>query len=147
MTGPLLGSLLRMGFRADQVRGADGPGEIDYRLARHAVLSEFRKGRLARHEVCDAHPELVRAAREVGDPTSLTCPVCEDAKVVLVSYVFGPRLPAFGRCITSRKELQAIAKRSGQFSCYVVEVCPECSWNHLARTFLLGPGRARAAAR
>ncbi len=147
MTGPLLGSLLRMGFRADQVRGADGPGEIDYRLARHAVLSEYRKGRLARHEVCDAHPELVRAAREVGDPTSLTCPVCEDAKVVLVSYVFGPRLPAFGRCITSRKELQAIAKRSGQFSCYVVEVCPECSWNHLARTFLLGPGRARAAAR
>ena len=147
MTDPVLGSLPGMGFRADQVRGADGPGEIDYRLARHAVLSEFRKGRLARHEVCDAHPELVRAAREVGDPTSLTCPVCEDAKVVLVSYVFGPRLPAFGRCITSRKELQAIAKRSGQFSCYVVEVCPACSWNHLARTFLLGPGRARAAAR
>ena len=136
-----------MGFRPEAVRGADGPGEIDYRLARQAVLSEFRKGRLARHEVCDAHPELVRAARECGDATSLTCPVCEDAKIVLVSYVFGPRLPAFGRCITSKRELQAIAKRSGSFSCYVVEVCPDCAWNHLARTFVLNPGGRRAAAR
>ena len=67
--------------------------------------------------------------------------------MVLVSYVFGPRLPAFGRCITTKKELQAIAKRSGTFSCYVVEVCPECSWNHLARTFILNPARQRAAAR
>lgn len=136
-----------MAFRADQLRGADGPGEIDYRLARHALLSEFRKGRIARHEVCDAHPELARAAREVGEPTSLTCPICEDAKVVLVSYVFGPRLPAFGRCVTSRKELQAIAGRQGSFSCYVVEVCPSCNWNHLARTFLLAPARRRAGAR
>lgn len=111
------------------------------------MLSEYRKGRLARHEVCDAHPELVRAARACGDPTSLTCPVCEEVKVVLVSYVFGPRLPAFGRCITKRSELAAIAKRSGNFTCYVIEVCPSCSWNHLARTFPLNPARGRAAAR
>lgn len=128
------------------MRGSEGPGEIDYRLARQSVLSEFRKGRIARHEICDAHPELARAARELGDPTQLTCPVCEETKVVLVSYVFGPRLPAFGRCITSKKELQAIAKRSGSFSCYVVEVCPACSWNHLARTFVLSPASRRAAA-
>ncbi|CAN5516742.1 hypothetical protein BH10ACT1_BH10ACT1_06380 [soil metagenome] len=136
-----------MSFRPQAVRGADGPGEIDYRLARQSVLSEFRKGRIAKHEVCDAHPELVRAAREVGDATAIDCPVCGDAKVVLVSYVFGPKLPAFGRCITSRSELQAIAKRPGDFSCYVVEVCPECAWNHLARTFLLTPARRRTAAR
>ena len=135
-----------MAFRPDAVRGSDGPGEIDYRLARQSVLSEYKKGRIAQHEICDAHPELARAARELGEPTKLTCPVCEDANVVLVTYVFGPRLPAFGRCISSRKELQAIAKRSGSFSAYVIEVCPECSWNHLARTFLLNPARARAAA-
>ena len=136
-----------MGFRPQSVRGAGGPGEIDYRLARQSVLSEFRKGRIARHEVCDAHPELVRAARELGDPTRMLCPVCEETNVVLVSYVFGPRLPKFGRCISSKKELQAIAKRSGEFACYVVEVCPECSWNHLARTFILNPARRSAAAR
>ena len=130
-----------MSFRADTVRGAGGPAEIDYRLARQSVLSEYRKGRVARHEICDAHPELARAAREVGEPSKLDCPVCEETKVVLVSYVFGPRLPVFGRCITTKKELQSIAKRSGTFSCYVVEVCPECSWNHLARTFVLNPGK------
>jgi hypothetical protein len=134
-----------MGFRPGANRGAQGPGEIDYRLARQSVLSEYRKGRLARHEVCDAHPELVRAARECGDPTSLPCPVCEEVNVVLVRYVFGPRLPAFGRCITSRRELQSLAKKPGNFSCYVVEVCPECSWNHLARTFLLNPARTALA--
>ena len=136
-----------MGFRPQSVRGGDAPGEIDYRLARQSVLSEYRKGRLARHEVCDAHPELVRAARECGDETRMTCPVCEEVNVVLVSYVFGPRLPAFGRCITSKAELRKIARRSGSFSCYVVEVCPSCSWNHLARTFLLNPARSDAAAR
>jgi hypothetical protein len=136
-------------FHPSAVRGADsdGPGEIDYRLARQSVISEYRKGRLARHEVCDAHPELVRAARQVGEPSSRLCPICEDERVVLVSYVFGPRLPSHGRCITTRDELARLAKRSGSFSCYVVEVCPGCSWNHLARTFLLTAPTGRAAAR
>ena len=124
-----------------------GPGEIDYRLARQALISEYRKGRLARHEVCDAHPELRRAATEIGDRTAQLCPICEDDNVVLVSYVFGPRLPAHGRCVTSRKELQALARRSGTFTCYVVEVCPTCGWNHLARTFLLNPVRTSAPER
>ncbi|MCU1455387.1 MAG: hypothetical protein JWN46_3533 [Acidimicrobiales bacterium] len=138
-----------MAFRPETIRhvGTNGPGEIDYRLARQALISEFRKGRLARHEVCDAHPELRRAAQECGEPTSQSCPICEEAKVVLVSYVFGPRLPSHGRCVTSRSEVRALAKRSGDFFCYVVEVCPACSWNHLARTFLLNPARGRAAAR
>jgi len=133
--------------RQETVNGADhhGPGEIDYRLARQALISEYRKGRLARHEVCDAHPELRRAAKEVGDRTTQLCPICADDHVVLVSYVFGPRLPSHGRCVTTKRELQALARRSGNFSCYVVEVCPTCWWNHLARTFLLNPTRATPA--
>lgn len=141
-------SLIDVTFRPDAVRdvGDRGSGEIDYRLARHSVISEFRKGRLAKHEICDAHPELRRAAREVGEQTSQPCPICEDGNVVLVSYVFGPRLPAHGRCVTTKAELRALARRSGNFACYVVEVCPQCSWNHLARTFLLHPVRPNRAA-
>lgn len=132
-----------MSFGPGSIKGGDGtPGQIDYRLARQHLISEYRKGRLAQHEVCDAHPELARAAREVGEPSRLDCPICEEAKLVLVSYVFGPRLPSHGRCITSAKELKALARRSGEFSCYVVEVCPACGWNHLARTFLLNPARS-----
>ena len=137
-------SLWPMSFRPGAIRGAVSgtPGEIDYRLARRSLISEFKKGRLAQHEVCDAHPELRRAAQECSEATSMVCPICEDDHVVLVSYVFGPRLPAHGRCITSKAELRKLAKRSGEFACYVVEVCPSCSWNHLARTFLLNPARS-----
>ena len=135
---------LFVSFTSGSIRGVERrtPGEVDYRLARQHLISEYRKGRLAQHEVCDAHPELMRAARECAQPSREDCPICEAHKLVLVSYVFGPRLPSFGRCITSAKELKALAKRSGEFSCYVVEVCPNCSWNHLARTFLLNPARS-----
>jgi hypothetical protein len=139
----MIGTVLSMSFRPESISGvsSSGAGAIDYRLARQALVSEFRKGRLAQHEVCDAHPELVRAARECGEPTSIDCPICEAAQVVLVSYVFGPRLPSFGRCITSKAELAKLARRADDMACYVVEVCPSCSWNHLARVLPVGRGR------
>ena len=128
-----------MSFGLGALRGGTGrsPGEVDYRLARQAVISEYRKGRLARHEVCDAHPELLRAARNVGEESSQGCPICDDARVVLVTYVFGPKLPPSGRCVTTRAEMQRLARGAGERVVYVVEVCPGCRWNHLARTFPL----------
>jgi hypothetical protein len=130
-------------FRPDSVPGAPPPGaplgQVDYRLARNAIVSEFRKGRLSRTEVCDAHPELLRAARNVGSPKKTEeCPICEGTDLMLVSYVFGGRLPAHGRCLTSGAELMKLARRPTEFTCYVVEVCPDCSWNHLARAFPVG---------
>lgn len=137
-----------MVFNPRGVRGADDgvPGQIDYRLARRGVISAFRKGRLARHEVCDAHPELVRAARNVGEPSDRLCPICEDANVVLVSYVFGPKMGPSGKCVTTRAELQRLSRGGDELACYVVEVCPSCSWNHLARTFIVPPARSRRRA-
>ena len=38
----------------------------DYALARRAVLRDFRRGTLTRLDVCDAHPELIRAAQFIG---------------------------------------------------------------------------------
>ena len=34
-------------------------------------------------------------------------------------------------------------KEFGEFSVYIVEVCRECSWNHLCATYLLGDGKDR----
>lgn len=126
--------------------GRAGSGLIDYRLARNHLVSEFQKGRLAKHEVCDAHPELIRAARNVATPTEQVCPICEDAHVVLVTYAFGARLPASGRCITSGVELAKLTRSAGELACYVVEVCPACSWNHLARSFTATAKSRRAKA-
>jgi hypothetical protein len=135
-----------MVFRPESLRGATGHvgGQVDYRLARNSIVSEFRKGRLSRLDVCDAHPELLRAAQNVGEETREDCPICEEAKVRLVSYVFGSRLPPSGKCVTTKRELARLSKGTADLACYVVEVCPNCSWNHLAQTFALGQRRRTA---
>ena len=132
-----------MTFRPDAVRGAPTggfAGVVDFRLARNAVVKEFKRGRLSRLDVCDAHPELLRNAEHCGRPSTETCPICDglDGELVLVTYVFGSRLPASGRCMTSVQELQKLDKGSRELAAYVVEVCRGCSWNHLLRTFPVG---------
>jgi Family of unknown function (DUF5318) len=128
-----------MSFRPEAIRGANGTtGVVDYRLTRQAVIREFRKGRLSRLDVCDAHPELQRAAAGAGTATNEPCPICEDEAVILVTYAFGARLPAGGRCVTSAREMATLARGRVQVTCYVVEVCPGCAWNHLSRVFQVG---------
>ena len=112
-------------------------GNVDYRLARNMVVTEYRKGRLSRLDICDAHPELLRAAADAGEDSTEDCPICEEAKLRLVSYVFGPKLPASGRCVASKKELAKLARPGKDLACYVVEVFPGCAWNYLAQAFSL----------
>ena len=136
-----------MSFRPEKLRGArpeSGPGQIDYRLIRKHTVDEFKRGRLSRIDVCDAQPELLRAARNCGRSSQEVCPICDEAPVVLVTFVFGPGLPAHGRCLTTAKELDRLGRRAADLAGYVVEVCPDCSWNHLLRSFRLGrPATAR----
>jgi hypothetical protein len=147
---PVTGATLaNVSFRPEslQARGAGhvtGPGEVDYRLVRKHTLDEFRRGRLSKLDVCDAHPELLRAARNVGEARSEDCPICDDATLTLVSFAFGARLPAHGRCITTKKELTQLRRSAQESTCYVVEVCTACAWNQLVRSFRLG-NNARAA--
>ena len=98
-------------------------GNVDYRLARNVVVSEYRKGHLSRLDICDAHPELLRAALDAGEDSQEDCPICEDVKLRLVSYVFGHRLPPSGRCVASKKELAKLAYPGRDLACYVIEVC------------------------
>lgn len=134
-----------MSFRPDAVRGAPGkaslPGQIDYRMARNFVIKEFHRGRLSRLDVCDAHPELLRAAKGMGTPAGQPCPICEEPELVHVSYGFGAHLPPGGAAFDGAAELAKLTRRAGEVACYVVEVCPGCSWNHLARTYVAGRRR------
>jgi hypothetical protein len=125
------------GLRATAESGKGRPGEIDYRLARSARLGDYRVGRLSRNEVCDAQTELLRNAIHCGRATRRTCPICEHRHLVEVTYVFGPRLPKSGRCITAQGELATLAAKTGRHEAWVVEVCTECRWNHLTRSFPL----------
>ena len=123
-----------MGFSVGALRGGEEPrGIVDHRLARRMLINQVRLGRISRTEVCDAHPELIRAARNVGTATSADCPICEEAKLAIVTYVFGHGLPASGRCVSTAKELRQVRRRAGEQMAYVVEACPECRWHHLLR--------------
>jgi hypothetical protein len=124
----------------DGVQTSPTGGRVEYLLARNAVIREYRKGRLSRLDVCDAHPELLRAARNLGRPSGEQCPICEDAELVEVTFVFGSRLPPGGRCVATQAELTRYWRRKEPVVCYVIEVCTECSWNHLARMYPAGAG-------
>lgn len=143
---PGAATLRSVGISPEALRSGGEPrrGVVDYRLARDAVVRQFRNGRLARHEVCDAHPELLRVARGHGRPSRQDCPICEDTRVVFVSYVFGKNLPAQGTCLNGRTDARKALRRGRDMRCYVVEVCPDCQWNHLAKAF---PVRATGSGR
>jgi hypothetical protein len=127
-------------FSAGALRGS-GRGVVDHRLSRRHLINEYRRGRLRQDQVCDAHPELIRAARNLGTESRSTCPFCQESKLRLVTYVFGSRLPSHGRCVSTAKEMAALNQRSDDLTAYVVEACVECRWHHLLRVLPVGGGR------
>jgi hypothetical protein len=127
------------------------PAIVEYRLVRNRLVRDVEKGRRTPEDVCDAHPELLRAARNVGRVTGEDCPICEGATTVEVTYVFGARLPPGGTCPGSRAELNRLRRRAEPVLCYEVEVCPACAWHHLMRKYPAGgqtptPRRAQGRA-
>lgn len=135
------GTLWAVTFRPGPAQGTQtspSGGRVEYRLARNAVVAEYRRGRLSRTDVCDAHPELLRASRHVGTATGRDCPICEEAELAEVTFVFGSRLPPGGRCVSTPAELARYWRRKDPVVCYVVEVCPTCAWNHLVRMYPAG---------
>jgi Family of unknown function (DUF5318) len=122
-------------------------GVVEYGLVRHRVLESLKKGRLRREDVCDAHPELLRAAQHVGVPTDRPCPVCDAASTAEVTYVCGSRLPPGGTCPSTRTELSRLERREEPVICFAVEACTACGFHHLARKWQAGGRPARRAAK
>jgi len=111
-------------------------GIVDYTFAKRAILRDFDRGIISRFDICDAHPELLRAARYVGERSSRPCPVCDKDDLKLLAYVYADDLKANnGRVWELDKALSLAADHRGA-RCYVVEVCVGCSWNHLREAFV-----------
>ena len=111
---------------------------IDYRMAKKAILRDVRRGRVSMIDVCDAHPELLRAARHIGQQTSDVCPICEREQLKLVVYTYGKELKRGNGRVRRAQDLRDLRREVGEFVCYIVEVCTSCSWNHLVRSFVTG---------
>jgi hypothetical protein len=131
---------------SEQLRATTANGAVvEYGLVRHALLAALAEGSLTRDDVCDAHPELLRAATHLGRASGEICPVCEEESLREVTYVFGARLPAGGSCPSSRAELLKLERREEPVQCYAVEVCVGCHFHHLARKWAAGGRKQRAA--
>lgn len=109
---------------------------VDYTLAKRALLRNFRQGLLSRLEICDAHPELLRAARYLGEEVAQPCPVCERFELRRLAYVYADGLKSNNGRAFDLDEGKALAAAHQGGACYVVEVCTNCSWNHLAEALM-----------
>jgi hypothetical protein len=112
-------------------------GTVDYSLRRRAVLRDLLSGRVGPHDVCDASPYLLSAARFHGEATEERCPVCRKENLTYVHYIYGDELKQSAGQARSVAELAALARTARQVQVYVVEVCRGCRWNHLIEQFLL----------
>lgn len=122
-------------------------GRVDYSLARKATLRAFHAGRLSRLDICDAHPDLIRAARFCGEKSPAPCPVCDRGPVTLVSYVFSDDFSKQenGRVWESRDVSPLMKLREARL--YTVEVCTDCSWNHVRSQLMLSNPRSSRSQR
>ncbi|MGH2772878.1 MAG: DUF5318 family protein [Actinomycetota bacterium] len=114
-------------------------GFIDYTLAKRAVLDGFKRGAVDAHDICDAHPELMRAARNIGEALLRPCPVCSAGELKQVRYVFGDQLKRLSGQPVYPSDMDVVLSRKvDEFRCYAIEVCVDCGWNHMSSCYLLG---------
>ncbi|MEI6038056.1 MAG: DUF5318 family protein [Actinomycetes bacterium] len=118
---------------------------IDYSLKRRNTLVGHFKGAVGfdKTELCDADPYLRLAAKYHGEKIERPCPICREAKMVLLHYAFGDQLGQYSGRIKSIIELNEMQSEYGEFRVYVVEVCMGCHWHHLIQSFKLGDGYLR----
>lgn len=123
--------------------------EVSYALQRRAKLEALRRPGRALYEddPCDAEPILVRSALHHGEPAAEECPICASERLMLLNYVFGDQLGQYSGRIRSTDELEQMQDEVGEFTVREVEVCPDCRWNHMRRSYTLGDGRKRRAPR
>lgn len=120
-------------------------------MAKRALVRQVTRGAVAVQDVTDIHPELMRAAQNVGMETARTCPICRMADdradvpidpentVREVIYAYGDALRRrTGRVVWSATELNELAAAYASFTAYTVECCLVCGWNHLVTAELFG---------
>lgn len=117
---------------------------VEFGLQRRAILESLRAGRVFEgQDICDADTYLIRAATYHGEPSADRCPICRKVDLVHVTYVYGEQLGHVAGSAVASDRLDDLARSTGEFRVYVVEVCTECRWNHLVTSYTLGDGVPR----
>lgn len=116
---------------------------VDHSLSRRRALSAALLAATGSSDALDPHPDLLRAAKHHGEATPDRCPWCRSESLVLLRYVYSDELGPFSGRIKTQRELAEMSHDFGFLDVYVVEVCPDCHWNHLLHTYTLGDGQPR----
>lgn len=116
-------------------RNQEGDAVVSYRLARERTVRAVEAGHRKQEDVCDAQPELRRVAHNHATALHEPCPICEGDDLVAVTFAFGAGLPKAGRLVADRDEMRSLRQRGKPATCYQVEVCRQCWWNHLRESF------------
>ncbi len=127
-------------------RGNEISGVVSYRLARERLIRAVDEGVTKPEDVCDAQPELRRVAHHHATKLDEPCPICRGDDLTTVRFAFGPGLPAAGRLVADDDELQVLRGRGRPATCYLVEVCRQCWWNHLRESFDISGRRIASSA-
>lgn len=118
---------------------------VDHSLQRRAVLRGLTGASVTLGDVCDASPYLQRAAAAYGTRTERTCPVCRRVPLWESMWVFGDDLGQVSGSSRRAEQVAALARSHPDFAVHEVEVCLDCGWNHLLRSWRTGtPGTAPA---
>ncbi len=112
-------------------------GIVSYRLARQRTVQAFHEGRRTATEVCDAQPELRRVAHHHAAPLNEPCPICDADDLVSVTFAFGSGLPKGGRLVADLREMTRLRHRGKPTTCYSLEICRSCWWNHLRESYAI----------
>lgn len=110
---------------------------IEHGLMRKFAIREFKRGRAAKEEICDANSELLRVAENLGEPSSYPCPICTTEALVNLTFAFAQKLPRSGLCVSSKREVTTLREVHEDIAFYLVEVCRHCRWNYLLKK--IGP--------
>lgn len=128
-------------------RASDNEGVVSYRLARQRTVDAVRDGRRTITEVCDAQPELRRVAHHHATPLHEPCPICDGDDLVSLTFAFGIGLPKGGRLVADLREMARLRNRGKPSTCYAVEICRHCWWNHLRESFSVSGRDVASSAR
>ncbi|MFZ1362521.1 MAG: DUF5318 family protein [Candidatus Nanopelagicales bacterium] len=119
---------------------------VDHTLTRRAALGSLVMAATGASDHLDPHPHLLRAAKNHGLEAGMPCPWCkEEESLKHLNYVYGDELGAYSGRLKTESELHEMATQHGEFRVYIVEVCIDCGWNHLVKSYVLGDGVPRPA--
>lgn len=112
---------------------------VDYTLSKRSTLRRLARGLVSQVDVCDAHPELARAAKYLGDEADEPCPVCDkrELRILYYSFPIGQKMRRYGPGGRPHRasEIPELRTDPATLTCYEVEICLNCRWNFLRRGF------------